>query len=125
MFEAQYLLSDNSVFSPWMSRNADNLIITVDLIANSGSGLSIEVYHKNSEDTGDGFAYPNVDSSTSNPSEKLTVTTLGPDSNGNFKGMLELVRFRITGTGTGANDRVLFRMLSNVWYDDVNAATGS
>jgi len=56
MFEAQYLLNGDDVYSPWMSRVGDNLLATVDTVGVDGTGtkLEVRVYHKNTEDVGDG-----------------------------------------------------------------------
>lgn len=121
MFEAQYLFGNNTVYSPWMSRSGDNMVVTVDLIAVNGTGMdvTIEVYQKNSEQTGDGFAFPNEGPGSLTP-ETVVEDTAGQQESGTFSGVMELVRYKITAGGTGS-DYVLFRMLPIVWFDDVKA----
>lgn len=110
MFEAQYLFGGNSVYSPWMSRGGDNVIITVDVIEQSTSNITIDLFEKNSEDTGDGSAHPSG-----------SFSGTGVDRfDKEYNGVKELVRYRLTATGSG-NNRILFRMLSPVWFDDVTA----
>ncbi len=111
MFEAQYLFKGDVIFSPWMSRSGDNLLINVEVAALDGTdaGLDTEVYMKNSEDTGDGTLKGTA----------LAITAVGRDSK-EFLGMEELVRYKFE-LPTAATDgsRVLFRMLSPVWFDDL------
>lgn len=109
MFESQYLFGTNSVYSPWMSRSGDNVIVTVDVVENDSSGIVIELFEKNSEDTGPGLAHPDG---------SFTTTSLRGDMT--YKKVKELVRYKFTAQGTLSN-RVLFRMLSPVWFDDVTA----
>lgn len=123
MFEAQYLFNDDEVYSPWMPRQGDNMIITVELITNNSSSVTIEVYQKNSEQTGEGFAFPNEDDGggTPDPAQTVTESTAGNRESGTYTGVMELVRYKIIGGGSSAGDRILFRMLPIVWFDDVKA----
>ncbi len=114
MFEAQRIFSSEKLFSPWMSRGGDNVIFTADVIYQSDNkpDLSVQLYEKNTEDPGDGTA--------------ITGSISG-DATGRFfkelKGVKELVRYRFTLTSTTAEvDHVLFRMLSPVWFDDVEGS---
>lgn len=119
MFEAQYLFHGDAVFSPWMSRQADNMIATVDLIDDSGSSgdIVIEVYQKNSEQTGDGGAHPNEDGTSGSPTQ-LTTSAVDQKSE-TFANVMELVRYRISTSATSSGERFLFRMLPPVWFDHV------
>lgn len=119
MFEAQYLFAGDEVFSPWMPRGGDNMIVTVDLIASNSSNVTVEVYQKNSEDTGDGFIHPSENSTPPGTPTEIDTSTLGPTSE-TFENVMELVRYKISASGSGTN-RILFRMLSIVWYDEVKA----
>jgi hypothetical protein len=111
MFEAQYLFSTDTVYSPWMSRGGDNLIATVDVagLDGTGAGVLVQLYEKNTEDNGDG---------TLNTSGTITKTDAGRKSQ-EFLGVKELVRFRFSNPGS-KGDRVLFRMLQTVWFDTVD-----
>lgn len=113
MFEAQYLFGGNEVYSPWMSRGGDNMTITADLISKDTSNLEVALYEKNSEDTGDGTAH-------SGGTLMVTDASGGTPSSKTYTGVKELVRYRIEATGSGTN-RVLYRMLTPVWFDAVGA----
>jgi hypothetical protein len=68
-------------------------------------GLSTSLLMKNSEDTGDGVIKGTA----------LETTAVGRDSK-EFTGLDELVRYKFE---MSAGDRVMFRMLSPVWFDDL------
>lgn len=110
MFEAQYLFGGDRVYSPWMSRGADNVVITADVVEDDSSGIVIDLYEKNREDPGPGSAHGDG---------ALTVTSVGRGDK-TYTGVKELYRYRFTAQGSGTN-RVLFRMLAPVWFDDVTA----
>lgn len=118
MFDAQYLFEGDSVFSPWMSRGGDNLIVSVDVAAvdGTGAGIYIEVFHKNTEDPGDG---------TLIASPVISETTTGR-ADAEYLGLEELVRYRFSApSGAAAGSRVLYRMLQPIWFDDLNASGAS
>lgn len=109
MFEAQYLFTGDEVYSPWMARGGDNVIITVDLISRTGSAaLTISLFDKNSETPGDGGVVSGGNLTSGGP---------GTREDKEYNGVLEMVRYKIVAGGSG--DRILFRMLSPVWFDDV------
>lgn len=111
MFQGQYLFDGESFYSPWTPRRGDNLRHSAELLAQlNGSQVLIQVYHKNTEDTGPGTA----------TSGDLNLTTLGTGT-AESTGLKELVRFRFTCTGTRFGDYVVFRTLAPVWFDDVEA----
>lgn len=109
MFQAQYLFGGTTLFSPWMSRQGDNLTLTVDFIEQATSTLGVTVFQKNSQDTGNGTAHPDGVLTMANTTASNTKT---------FTGLEELVRFQFATTGSGAN-YALFRMLPNLWFNDV------
>ena len=118
MFEAQLLRananSSTLVYSPWMPRGADSAILTVDLVAlDSGSKVTVEVFHKNSEDTGDGTLFSGV-SAVRNSKGRTSST---------WAGLKELVRYRFTCNSELEDTAswILFRMLPPVWFDSVVA----
>jgi hypothetical protein len=130
-------MADGNVLSPWFPREADNAIFTREQIQNSASvGLTVEVWHKNTEDIGEG--------------DKLTVSggswgTSGDLSYGTFEGLKELVRFEFTagsagtvlvgtvqepgGPGADVNTSltsadigwIMFRMLAPTWFNTADA----
>ena len=121
MFDGQLLFPGAagaalSFYGPWFSRGGDNLRVTVDIIQRVSSQLTIRVFTKNSEDTGDGsdadVGTSIVASATGRATAEWTSGTAG---------LKELVRYKYTvqSTGTGAGDWILFRMLAPVWFDTV------
>lgn len=114
MFEAQMIpgaSGDGSkVLGPWIPREADNAIFTVELIAVDGGTLKVEVFTKNREDTGTpGTAFATIASSLSSPDIVSAETS----------GLKELIRFKYTVTNAESK-WVLFRMLPTIWFDDVD-----
>lgn len=127
MFEGQMLIkgsgSGTIVFSPWFPRHGDSVRCALDLEAATTNGtLTVDLFTKNTEDTGDGS------NSDSSGSAKITSTAGTPGryaaewvSKGTI-GLKELVRYRFTAGGSAATDWVLFRMLPPVWFDSVAPA---
>ena len=123
MFEGQFVSAKSasySLYSPWMGRGGNGLRATLDLIENeSGCEIMVEVYTKDSEDSGAGS---NADSGGTvfikrNSAGRSTVEWLGTTSGA--VQLKEMVRYKFTVTdGTGW---ALFRMLAPVWFDDVDA----
>jgi hypothetical protein len=120
MFEAQLLHGASDpfviVYSPWFPRGGDNARFTLEIVAVgnvSGSvALQVDIYHKNSEDTGDGGVH------TSNLFSGLT--SAAGRSTQEVEALKELVRYRYV-VKDGSSDWVLFRMLPPVWFDAVSA----
>lgn len=114
MFEAQYIFKGDSVFSPWMARGGDNAIFTADVAGLDGvdSWLEVTAFTKNTEDPGDGTAL---------------VTGIKGDSIGRtnveYLGLKELVRYQFqVNERSGDGSRSLFRMLTPVWFNDLDAS---
>ena len=119
MFDAQILMSDSTgstdVYSPWFARGGDNIRCTVEVleVLDSFSQLTVSLYHKNQEDTGDGSA---LTGSQSRSSAGLIERE--------WTGLKELVRYKfsVESTDSPAGDAwVLFRALSALWFDTVDA----
>jgi hypothetical protein len=111
MFEAQYLFAGNAVYSPWMARQGDSIRVTLDVVKfNSPSNLTVTLFEKNTETTGDGLAHGGA---------AITATAVGRTT-AEYSAVLELVRYKFSVTGS-AGTSALFRMLSPVWWDDVDA----
>lgn len=126
MFEAQYLFGGKlvgetwvrtEVYSPWMPRGGDNVIVTLETIAHSSTMneavLAVSLFHKNSEETGPGTAVSGSIASRTAPG----IDTVS------YEGVKELVRYKYACTSTveDEDDYVLFRMLALTWFDDVEA----
>ncbi len=117
MFQGQYLWTDDtngeSVFSPWMPRQADNVTMTLDLMQAMGAKLKVELIHKNLETSGDGTLVAATISLQGTPNEYTATAS----------GVLELVRYKFTvdANVTETIGGVLFRMLDLLWYDTVKA----
>ena len=110
MFQAQYLFKGNAVYSPWMPRQADNITFSAEVVARtSGSSLTVALYEKNKEDTGDGSPVA---------SASFTISSETSDSY-TASGVKEMIRYKYSAAGTGASDYVLFRSLDPVWADNV------
>ena len=120
MFDAQILQTKSdgssvSVFSPWLRRGGDRALMTLDVIAATLTAflaeLNVQLFHKNSEDTGPG---------TQVGSTTITATGSGRTT-AEFGTVKELVRYKFTITAGGSNDLrwALFRMLGVVWFDAV------
>ena len=125
MFDAQLLQcvsGTTEVYSPWMPRGGDAMLVTLDVIEVGGTSPQIEVrvWTKKSEDSGNG-----VNSETTTTTQKIQRSDAGRttlewsvEENANVD-LLDLVRYKFTVTGTDAF--VLFRMLPPVWFDAVEA----
>jgi len=122
VFDAQLLFCGSvpatgiMVYSPWIPRGGDSLRATVDIVQVNGATLKIEVFSKNSEDTGDGT---NADAAT-NISSGATGRSTAEWTSGTAT-LKELVRYRFKVTGATVSDWVLFRMLTPVWFNSVKA----
>lgn len=122
MFDSQLLFCGSVpatgilVYSPWFPRKGDSLRATAELVQVNGGTLKVEVFSKNTEDTGDGT---NADAAT-NITLAATGRTTAEWTSGTAT-LKELVRYRFKVTGTVVSDWVLFRMLSPVWFDTVKA----
>jgi hypothetical protein len=128
MFDAQTITNEASlaateVFTPWFPRGGDHAVFTLEVVAwsnNSGSNtLSLEIYHKTRDDSGDGAlaGVSGTDLIQMAASGGATRTKRDWGSVA-FK---ELVRFRLSyDAGSGAQ-WALYRILPPLWYDAVKA----
>ena len=124
MFDAQILIagsSSYSIYSPWFSRGGDNLRASAQILVGDAN-ISVHVFTKNSEDVGNGMdVNSNVELSLTTPGSTVVTAEWGPNTtSGSAGGLEELVRYKYTVTGT-AGTSALFRMLSPVWFDTINA----
>jgi len=122
MFDAQLLFCGSvpgtgiMVYSPWFPGGGDSLRATAELVQVNGATLKVEVFTKNTEDTGDGT---NADAAT-NITLAATGRTTAEWTSGTAT-LKELVRYRFKVTGALVSDWVLFRMLAPVWFEAVKA----
>lgn len=108
-----------STLSAWMQRPADNARFSFQAIDYGGAAtpvvtLTIRVYHKNRDDTGDG---------TPITSPSITLVA-GTDVAGTVKvaewdSLKELVRFEYVVTGTQGH-WINFQHLAPVWFNTPN-----
>lgn len=111
MFQAQYLPNGADLYSPWFTRQGDNLRATVDIVAVGSSGLlTVTVHTKNSDDTGDGgTALAEAAGDLSSVGVGRQWAEFGPGT------VKELVRYKFSA----ATNWVMFRVLTPVWFDSV------
>lgn len=92
--------NDTIVFSPWFAREGDSMTSTVEVIELRTSGtLTVDVYHKDSEDTGAGSVVSVTGTNT------FTTKTVGSFRHQTLK---ELVRYRVKLQHTGGGDDTVF-----------------
>lgn len=117
MFQAQLLMAGTDVYSPWFPRGGDYLRATLEVVAQSGgNNLTVRVFSKKAEDTGDGANADNGDTTTivRNSAGRTTTEWQGKSLT---PGLSELVRYKFSLAGsTGWS---LFRMLDPVWFNAV------
>lgn len=110
MIDARLLMAGSAVYTPWVPRGGDNLRATLDVVDLGTSGeITVSVWTKNSEDTGDG--------SDANGSVSITRSSVGRTTQEWEGDAKEWVRYKIVVNGNW----VLFRMLEPVWFDTVDA----
>ncbi len=119
MFDASLLFGGASVYSPWFPRAGDLLRVVAECVAVSGGTLTIRVFGKNSDDTGDGT---DINSGTTIvlSSVGFSPATEWASPSPPTTGVKQLLRFQFTVSGSGAN-WVLYRLLPAVWFDAVKA----
>lgn len=117
-------LTGESFYSDWMPRGGDDAIFRAQLIALQGTTVetTIKIYTKNREDTTDGEV---VKDSTpadydfgfdSSAGAGDTSQVIVQSVNSANRGLLELVRFKISVTGE-AGDYHTIRIFPPVWMD--------
>lgn len=115
MIDAILLMTGTTVFSPWFARQADMLRVTAQCIVTNNATITIELYTKNSEETGDGLPVDetvDIVLSTADRETEEWKTVVSQE------GVQQLLRFRYVVTGDeGA--WILFRLLPAVWFDAV------
>ena len=98
-----------TLFTPWLPRQADNAVFSYEVIDSmGGTSLTVQVYHKNREDPGEGTPIDGVGSPD--------WTASGSIYTGTFNGLKEIVRFAVTTNASGLG--VCYRILPPTWYND-------
>lgn len=102
------------VWSTWIPRRGDNVIFTMEIPANYGSYVVVDLYQKNYDETGDGSS-ASASMTFDQATGRQSVTKLGAQ---------ELVRFKLTiqrGNDLGDSEVgwFLFRFLQPVWFESV------
>lgn len=114
----QRLQKDETVFSSWFPRGADYAVFRAQLIdrLDTDSDLTIEIFHKNTEDAGNGGQVGS-----------FSLLWNAGEANGTVKsvdvtdGMKELVRFKYQCTSSSSTGWFRFQMLQPTWYDAAKA----
>lgn len=126
MFDSQLLFCGSvpatgiKVYSPWFPKSADHLRASLEVTQIFGATIKVELFTKNSEDAGDGTNADSAGVPTNITANAVGRTTQEWYSSGTV-GLLEMVRYRFTVTGTLTSHWVLFRMLPPVWFNAVTA----
>ena len=111
------LRSDSTVFSPWIVREGDNLRVNVDVVSLDHTTLTVRLFSKREFAVGDGIEVDNTRTITTSAVGRM-LQEWGPTTG---TGLKSLVRYQFTATqvqpNPSATPRVVFRMLSPVWFD--------
>lgn len=119
MIDATVLFNSMEVYSPWFPRQADMLRVTAECVAVLGATVTIDLYTKNSEDTGNGNP---VDENVSIVLSTQGLQTAEWKTVVSQEGVQQLLRFKYKVTGADDYEWVLFRLLPAVWFDALNAS---
>lgn len=103
------------VWGVWIPRRGDNVIFTVEVVANFGTTFSVQLFEKNYDEPGDG-------------SDAL-VGTAFPETTGRLSftklGAKELIRVRLEVANVSGSvpdgdvGLLLYRFLQPVWFENV------
>jgi hypothetical protein len=128
MIDAKLLVTypvDTTVLVPplvllgvWIPRGGDNGRFPLEVVANRGTKLTVDILEKNRADVGDGSAY--------SPATSMVFDETIGRTTQEWLGFKELVRFRFTlEPGKSLEDGewgwILFRFLRPVWFESVKA----
>lgn len=111
MILADTLFKGIAIYSDWMPRQADNAIFHAELVTVLSTGnLSIDVYHKDEDETGDGTSAGSF----------ATMYAAG-DASKAINGLKQLVRYKVSVDAevpVGAPlQGVLYRIKEPTWSD--------
>ena len=115
MFQAQMLIvgassATTTVYSPWFPKGGDNLRVSAELVAVNAATITVKVYSKARDVTGDGSVVSPV-------SSNIALNAVGRDTK-EYTGLNELVRYGFECSGS-TGEWGLFRALPPVWFDTV------
>jgi hypothetical protein len=117
MIDAMLLMNGTTVFSPWFPRQADMLRVVAECVAVEGVILEIELFAKNSSETGDGEPVEEGTSIILNaPGRSAAVEWRTMPSQ---EGVGQLLRFRYKVIAEESPGWILFRILPACWFDAV------
>ena len=123
-------MKDDNIFTDWIQRGADNVILRADRVASNPSNsagitVTIKVFTKNSDETGDGHAVQEAGSSTAlqftvayndTTVRELVVASVATSTASNPKGLEQLVRLQLVATGGGDDDWTEIRLFPPIFY---------
>lgn len=114
MIPGTTLHSPTTVYTDWMERGGDNVIVQFDVIDTAGGvNLKAQLYTRETDGTGDGTALGTAS----------TLSGTGRKEISNTEQLNDLVRLKLevpTALSTGP-EWVYFRILGLVWYDTADA----
>jgi hypothetical protein len=102
------------VWGIWMPRRGDNVMLTVEVVANFAATFEVQLFEKNYDEPGNGF--------------DALVGTAFPETTGRSSftkfGAKELIRVRLSiiiagSAPDGDVGLLLYRFLEPVWFEDV------
>ena len=116
MHIGQTLLADTKLFSDWFPREADNAIFSYEYMKETAgvTSFTVTVYHKNTEDPGEGVVKTGSFSELPTDTDIFTLR---------LEGLKEMVRFsfEVAGSWTDAPAYSVYRMLPPTWYNTEQA----
>lgn len=106
MYIGKVLVKDQSAYTPWIARQADNAVFTWEKIQEiAGTSVDVTVYTKKKEDSGPGALY------------SMSWSSSGSFRYATFKALDEMIRFKIAASGGLAGGVV--RILPATWFNDI------
>lgn len=118
------IFQGEAFFTDWQPRGGDGFILRgqfIDKYQSGGTGItvSIEIWTKNSEETGDGAQL----TAGGGGAVELEITDSSTDVEqvffppaGGAAGVMEMVRLKVTTTGGAAGDWMLMRTFPFLWF---------
>ncbi len=124
-------MKDDKVLTDWMPRGGDNVILRGDRVssnpsASAGITVTIRVFTKNNDETGDGIAVQQSGSSTAlsftvdyndTTVQELVVNSVATTTSSNPKGLKQMLRLELVATGGGDDDWTEIRLFSPIFFN--------
>lgn len=125
-------MKDEKIYTDWIPRGGDNVILRADRTssnpsASAGVTVTVRVFTKNLDETGDGYAVEPSGSSTpvsftvaydSTTVQELVVTSTPTSTASHPKGLKQLVRLELVGSGSGDDDWTDVRIFPPIFFND-------